>query len=284
MIELVKNIKKITGNTPLVKISDRLYGKLETYNPSGSVKDRFVVYAVESAIGSNDINKDTTLIEATSGNTGISLSMVGAALGLPVKIIMPSNMSEERKQMMKRFGAEIIECDASDFNQAIDIRNNMLNSSEDFWSPMQFSNLENIRCHFLTTAHEIHQQIGPSWECFIHGAGTGGTIMGVSRYVESLGLDVSIGLVLPAEDDHGIQGIGDGEDFLVNRKCIDFTESVQTDHAIKRSKQLASDTGLMVGISSGANIIASEAWLCQNPNGGDVVTILCDRGERYLSI
>tara|TARA_B100000214_G_scaffold374375_1_gene356925 strand:+ start:730 stop:1584 length:855 start_codon:yes stop_codon:yes gene_type:complete len=280
----IKRLKEITGNTPLIKISDRLYGKLETYNPSGSVKDRFVVYAVESAITSGKIEKNTTLIEATSGNTGISLSMVGAAMGLPVKIIMPSNMSEERKQMMKAFGAEIIECEPSNFEQAIEIRDEMIRNNKDIWSPMQFSNTDNIRCHFLTTAHEIHTQIGRNWECFIHGAGTGGTIMGVSRYVEKMSLGVSVGLVLPAEDPHGIQGIGDGEDFLVNRKCIDFTEVIQTQDAIGRSKKLAKDTGIMVGISSGANIIASERWINKNPSGGNVVTILCDRGERYLSI
>ena len=186
--------------------------------------------------------------------------------------------------MMKRFGADIIECEESNFEQAIKIRDDMLRTSGNFWSPLQFSNMKNIECHFLTTAHEIHKQIGAKWDCFIHGAGTGGTIMGVSKYVETMSLPVSIGLVLPKEEKHGIQGIGDGEDFLVSRSCIDFTETIETQAAIERSKSLARDLGLMVGISSGANVIAAERWIDKNPNLGNVVTILCDRGERYLSI
>jgi cysteine synthase A len=277
-------LARAVGNTPLIKITEKLYGKLETANPSGSVKDRLVVYIVESALRNNELSSRTKLIEATSGNTGISLCMVGADLGLPVTIIMPSDMSEERRQMMNVFGANIIDSPPGDFEAAINLKKKMMSEDSDYWSPNQFSNLNNIECHFLTTAHEIHKQAGPNWSAFIHGAGTGGTIMGVQKYIETFGLNVKTCLVIPAEDKHGIQGIGDGQDFLVNRSCLDDVYMISTNDAVKRTKKLAKETGLLVGISSGANVLASERWIKQNDPAGVVITMLCDRGERYMSI
>ncbi len=277
-------LTRVVGNTPLVKISEKLYGKLETTNPSGSVKDRLVAYIVEDALRNNEINSQTKLVEATSGNTGISLSMIGAALSLPVTIIMPSNMSEERRQMMRSYGARIVDVGPGDFDAAIALKKKMLEEDSSYWSPNQFSNPTNIECHFLTTAHEIHKQAGPSWSAFVHGAGTGGTIMGVKKYVDSFGLDVKTCLVVPAEEEHGIQGIGDGQDFLVDRAKMDDVYVISTDDAIDRAKRIARETGLLVGISSGANVLAAEKWIEDNDPEGVVITMLCDRGERYMSV
>lgn len=277
-------LTRVVGNTPLIKISEKLYGKLETTNPSGSVKDRLVAYIVEDALRNNVITDDTKLIEATSGNTGISLAMIGADLGLPVTIIMPSNMSEERRQMMRAYGASIIDVGPGDFDAAISLKKTMMNQDDSYWSPNQFSNPINIECHFLTTAHEIHKQAGPSWAAFVHGAGTGGTIMGLKKYIDSFSLNVKTCLVVPAEEAHGIQGIGDGQDFLVDRDVLDDVYKIATVDAINRAKRIAKETGLLVGISSGANVLAAERWISENDPEGVVITMLCDRGERYMSV
>jgi len=278
------SLARLVGNTPLIKITDKIYAKFEVTNPSGSVKDRLVVYLVEEAIRCALLNENSKLIEATSGNTGISLSMVGANLGLPVTIIMPSDMSEERRQMMRSFGANIIDVAPGDFDAAIELKKEMMEADESYWSPNQFSNLANIECHFLTTAHEIHKQAGPSWSAFVHGAGTGGTMMGVKKYIDSFELSVKTCLVVPAEDAHGIQGIGDGRDFLVKRHLLDDVYEIATEDAVERAKRFALESGCLVGISSGANILAAERWVEENDPEGIVITMLCDRGERYMSL
>ena len=183
-------LENICGGTPLIKVSDRVYGKLETYSPTGSVKDRMITYVVRKAIASGQITKQTILCEATSGNTGIALSAVAASLGLRCVIFMPENMSIERKQMMSIYGSEIIEAPASDFDAAIEMRNQFLKNTPSSWSPMQFSNRDNIECHMNETAPEILKQAGPGWVAFIHGSGTGGTIEGVRRFIKSENLFV----------------------------------------------------------------------------------------------
>tara|TARA_B100001123_G_scaffold451206_1_gene628462 strand:- start:3219 stop:4088 length:870 start_codon:yes stop_codon:yes gene_type:complete len=277
------------GNTPLMRLGENLWAKLETFSLTGSVKDRLISFILARAISRGDIDENSVLVEATSGNTGISLAAHGAKLGLKVKIIMPKNMSAERKQMMSIYGAEIIEVGDSDFEGAIVARNNLVASNTRYWSPNQFENLDNILCHRLTTAPEISSQLPPGvkWEAFVSGAGTGGTIMGVQQYVNAVGsLDTKVIMVMPAEDSkkHGIQGINDGADFLVDHTCIDESISIKTTDAKNRARRLASENGLLVGISAGANVLAAEMWIRKNKPKGAVVTILCDRGERYLSI
>lgn len=290
---LKHEFEKLCGSTPLIKISDKLYAKLETFNPTGSIKDRMVSYITFDAIRNGELSEKSILCEATSGNSGISLSAVAASLGLRCIIFMPSNMSEERKQMMRAFGAEIIEASPNDFEAAIKMRDQFLMTQQTAWSPMQFSNLKNVECHRIITAPEISMKtwlMGVKWSAFIHGAGTGGTIEGIRQYTrgESGFLKdngpVKICMVIPAESPHGIQGIGDGKEFLAKQADMDETITVKTEDAIGRAKRFAKDTGIFVGISSGANIVASERWIELNKPDGIVVTMLCDRGERYMSL
>jgi len=277
----------LCGSTPLIKITDKIYGKLETYNPTGSVKDRMVNYVVSHAIESGEICENTVLCEATSGNTGIALAATAAALDLECHIFMPSNMSEERKQMMSVYGAKLIDVPPNDFEKAIEMRDAFLASCPDAWSPNQFANERNIECHKEQTAEEIKNQVvelGEVWGAFVHGSGTGGTIEGVRQYCFENLPDTKIVMVIPAEDPHGIQGIGDGKDFLADPNNMDSTVIVKTEDSIARAKKFAQSTGLLVGISSGANILAAEEYLCKNTVEGIIVTMLCDRGERYMSI
>ena len=277
---------ELCGNTPLIKISDQIYGKLETYNPTGSVKDRMISYVVRKALQDGLIDEETILCEATSGNTGIALSSVAAALGLKCYIFMPCNMSVERKQMMASYGATFIDAPADDFERAIEMRNEFIESNPHAWSPMQFSNPVNIECHRVVTAPEIQRQVyrmGETWGAFIHGSGTGGTIEGVRQYTDNS--DTKVVMVVPEESPHGIQGIGDGRDFLAHPDDMDGVVVIKTQEAIDRSKRFAKETGLLVGISSGANILAAERYVAANKDlQGIVITMVCDRGERYLSV
>ena len=281
---LQTRFENICGATPLIKVSDRVYGKLETYSPTGSVKDRFITYADRRALLRGDINESTILCEATSGNTGIALSAAAASLGLKCVIFMPENMSEERRSMMRVYGAEIVSTPPSDFEYAIAMRNKFVEEHDNVWSPNQFENEENIQCHMNETAPEIAKQAGPAWAAFIHGSGTGGTIEGVRRFVTSERLPVEVHMVVPAEEKHGIQGIGDGRDFLADPEKMDGQIVISTQDAINRAKSFAKNTGILVGISAGANILASERWVQKNDPLGIVITMLCDRGERYMSI
>jgi len=283
------SVENTIGNTPLIRLGEKLYAKLETFNPTGSIKDRLALYTLKRAEEEGKIKSGYTIIEATSGNTGIAFAMLGSVRGYKVKIIMPCNMSPERKQMMELFGAEIIEVGCSAFQEAIQLRDKMLAENTNFWSPNQFGNLHNIECHEMTTAKEIIRQLfvkeKKNISALICGSGTGGTIMGVRRALIKLDKGMSTILVAPAEDakTHGIQGINDGADFLVDRNLIDEEIKVSTQDAIERAKRLAREDGLFVGISSGANVLGAERWLEENNINGAAVTFLCDRGERYMS-
>jgi cysteine synthase len=278
----------LTGNTPLIPLKDfRIWAKVETHNRTGSIKDRMINYIMNVAISYKQIVPGKTiLVEATSGNTGISLASYAASLGCECKIVMPYNMSQQRKDMMRAYGAEIIETGYNDFLGAIDIRDSML-KDEKYFSPNQFENQLNVDCHYNTTAPEIYEQcldLELDWQTFVHGSGTGGTMMGIKKYIDDNSLDIKCVLTQPAEpnDKHGIQGINDGADFLLNRDLMDNIVEVSTDAAIRRMKQFWKETGILVGISSGANILASEIYLEKHNPHGIIITILCDRGERYL--
>lgn len=280
------------GNTPLIKISDKIWAKFEGSNPSGSIKDRMATYIINKAEENGLIKKGDTIIEATSGNSGISFAFLGAERGYNVKIIMPSNMSEERKQMLRLYGSELIEVEDGRFDEAISLRDKMA-LEMGYFNPNQFHNELNIEAHFKITADEIYNQHVGEISAFIDGTGTGGTIMGITRKLKEYNKDLKVIAVEPAESPvmsggepglHGIQGIGDGSKFLVDLKEVDEIIVISTQDAKDRAKRLAKENGLLVGISSGANILAAEIFLERNPNlKGDIITILCDRGERYIS-
>lgn len=279
----------ITGNTPLIAIDsdERIWAKLETHNRTGSVKDRMIEYICDKAMAEDKIIPGvTTLVEATSGNTGIALASYAASINCKCVIIMPCNMSEQRKDMMRSFGATIVQVDPNNFQGAIGLRNEMIKSG--YFSPMQFSNPLNVECHYSITAPEILANINDNhigkWEAFIHGAGTGGTMMGIKQFIDDNSLNVKCVLTQPEEDNatHGIQGINDGADFLLDRSLMDETISIKTQDAIDRMKRFWKENGILIGISSGANILAAERYIEKHDPEGVVITILCDRGERYL--
>ena len=281
------------GNTPLIKLSDKLYGKLESVNPGGSIKDRPVKYILDAYEEEGLLTKGDTIIEATSGNTGISLAMMCAERGYKCIIVMPSDMSEERKKMLKFFGADLEEVDAGDFDEAIRYKEELA-QWYGYVELNQFNNPLNIECHLNTTFMEIiNNNYFEDISAFVAGTGTGGTLMGVQQGFEKLGTDTKIVAVEPTESPvmsggekglHGIQGIGDGSKFLVDMDKVDEVITISTEEAKDRSLRLARENGLFVGISAGANVLASERWVEENNPTGNVYTILCDRGERYFSL
>ena len=187
--------------------------------------------------------------------------------------------------MLESFGAKVIFVPPGDFKGAIDMRNALVQSA-DHWSPMQFENEENIDCHCYTTAEEISKFMWlekKTWSAFVSGAGTGGTIMGIKKYIENNAADVCVNLVVPAEKNHDIQGIGDGADYLVDRSKIDIVTVVSTEEAKLRARQFSKKYGILIGTSAAANIVAAERLEKSGNILGNIVTIICDRGERYLS-
>ena len=283
------------GNTPMIKLSDKLYAKLESVNPGGSIKDRPVKYILDAYEDEGLLKKGDTIIEATSGNTGISLAMMCAERGYKCVIVMPCDMSEERKTLLRMYGAELVEVGEGDFDGAIETKE-MIAEEQGYFELNQFTSPLNIECHYKTTFKELvsHSlKIGKSISSFIAGTGTGGTLMGVQKGFEEYDTRVKIIAVEPLESPvmsggekglHGIQGIGDGSKFLVDLDKVDEVIVVSTEDAKERSRKLCKEMGLFVGISAGANVLAAERWIEQNNPEGIVFTSLCDRGERYCSI
>jgi len=283
------------GNTPLIPITLgnlTVWGKAEFMNPGGSVKDRMATHILNNAEKNKLIKKGDTLCEATSGNTGIAFAMLAAERGYNIKIIMPSNMSEERKSMMKFYGAELIQVEEGDFDGAIEMRNDLC-EAKGWFNCNQFHNQLNIEAHYNNTGPEIIKQWKNTThpDAFILGTGTGGTLMGCGTRLKEHWNGMKIIAVEPEEsavmsgnqpDLHGIQGIGDGSKFLVDLNFVDGIKTVHTNCAKKIVKYLALKYGLFVGISAGANVKAAFEWLRDNDKT-NAITILCDRGERYFS-
>jgi cysteine synthase A len=286
-------LSNYVGNTPLIPLTIGKYTvwcKCEFMNPGGSVKDRMATYILNDAEKNKKIKPGDILCEATSGNTGISFAMLAAERGYKIKIIMPSNMSIERKQIFKFYGAELIEVEDGDFDGAIEMRD-QLSIYNGWFNCNQFHNPLNIEAHYKTTGPEIWKQMPVTPDVLICGTGTGGTIMGTSKYLKEHVPNLKVVAIEPEESAvmsggepglHGIQGIGDGSKFLVNLSKIDDVVTVATKCAKNTARHLARKYGYFVGISAGANINAAFKWLRSN-NKHNAVTFLCDRGERYFS-
>lgn len=291
------------GHTPLVKInrmlpagiSTTVLAKMEFMNPGGSVKDRPGLAIIRAAEASGALQPGGTIVEATSGNTGVALCMVGAALGYRVVISMPSSMSVERRQLMKAYGAELLLTDpAGGMAAAVAAAEDYLANHPEAVFAGQFDNPANPEIHYLTTGPEIWEQTEGHVDAFVAGVGSGGTVSGVGKFLKEQNPNVRVVAVEPAESAllstsqagaHKIQGIG--ANFVpdnYDRATVDEVMTVNSDDAIETARKAATQEGLLVGISSGANLAAAAA-LAARPEfaGKTVVTLLPDTGERYLS-
>jgi cysteine synthase A len=290
------------GNTPLIRlrtISDEtgceIYAKAEFLNPGGSIKDRIARHIVREAEKRGELKPGSVIMEVTSGNTGIALSMVGAMRGYKVVIILPKTVSTERRQMIESFGAELQLLDEiNDIQGAIaDLEKFAVDRAEIFL-PRQFANPDNIEAHRTTTGVEILRQVREPIDAFVMGVGTGGTVMGVGRALREHGSKARIVAVEPDESAvmsgdergrHGIQGLADGFiPHIMQLGEIDQVIRIKTPDAIERALKMGREEGLLVGISSGANVIAATQLAKEMGPGNTIVTVLPDRGERYLSM
>lgn len=296
-----QNILKTIGNTPLMEINNiepgnraEIYAKIETFNPSGSIKDRMALFMIQQAEKRGILKPGATIIEATTGNTGISFSMIAAVKGYKMIAVMPENMSLERKLMMRAYGAEIVLTPAKLGPRAAIIkRNELARRIKNSWVPGQFENVDNIKAHEVSTAKEILMDTKGNIDAFVAGVGTGGTLIGISNVLKKVNPKVLIIAIEPSESAvlsgekegcHNIQGIGEGfVPELVNMKVIDSIEKVSTKEAVNMTGRIVREEGILAGISSGANMVAALRTAKILGKGKVVVTIFPDRGERYLS-
>jgi cysteine synthase A len=301
-----RHLWNLIGDTPMLKIDYRyrgreraVYVKCEHYNLTGSIKDRMALYILQQAYRTGQINKEDTIVEATSGNTGISFSAIGRALGHPVKIIMPNWLSRERVDIISSLGADVILLSKEEggFMGSIALSEKMAQEDPEIFLPRQFENVYNAEAHEKTTAKEIWlqlQAIDITPEAFIAGVGTGGTIMGTGRYLKARNPAIKVHPLEPAESptlstghkvgSHRIQGISD--EFipaLVHLDELDEIIRVSDGDSILMAQKLARQLGLAVGISSGANFIGAVLLQERNPEIRHVVTIFCDSNKKYLS-
>ncbi len=285
------HVLRAIGNTPVVHI-DNVFAKLELMNPSGSIKDRVALEMIEAAERDGIISPGDTIVEPSSGNTGISLAMVSAAKGYNTIIVMPENMSEERKTLMHAFGAEIILTSKSgSLTEAIE-RAEEIAVRPGHFMPHQFSNPNNVEAQ-KKTGEELLKQVGPV-DAVVAGVGTGGTLMGISSVIKRENPEVKTVAVEPEEaavmfggsetkiGDHKIQGIGDGFiPKIVDMDRVDEVVTVGSEEAVDMARKLSRDYGLLVGISAGANMLVA---LKIAEKYGRTATVLPDRGDRYLSM
>ncbi len=282
------------GNTPLVELTRinpnprvRLLAKLEGNNPGGSVKDRIALAMIRDAIDSGVLGADKVILEATSGNTGIGLAMVGTALGLRVKLTMPACVSLERRRTLEAFGAELVlteGCEGTD--GAIREAHRILEADpEAYFMPNQFQNPANVQAHYEGTGREIWEQTHGEVDVFVAGLGTTGTVMGVGRRLREHKPGVRIVAVEPRLG-HKIQGLKNMQESIVptifDRAKVDRTIVVQDEDAFETTRRAALEEGLFAGMSSGANLFGAMQ-VARELQSGTVVVVVCDRGDRYLS-
>ena len=297
------DLLQLVGDTPLVRLyrvapanGSQLYGKLEARNPTGSVKDRIGVSMIRAAEAAGQLKKGMTIVEPTSGNTGIALALAAAVLGYRLVLTMPESMSLERRQVMASYGAEIVLTPAAeDMSGAIGKAEELKAADpEGVFIPQQFSNSANPEAHRRTTAEEILAATGGELDAFVAGVGTGGTITGVGEVLKQAVPDVRIVAVEPKRspvlsggtaDLHGIQGIGAGfVPEVLDRALIDQIVQIDDDEAFHYTRRLAREEGLLLGPSSGANVAASLQVASTLDSTARLVTMLCDTGFRYFSV
>ncbi len=294
----VTSVLDMIGNTPLISLEQttglQIYAKAEFLNPGGSIKDRIALGMIEAAEKDGRLRPGMTIIEPTSGNTGIGLALCGVRKGYRVIIVMPENMSEERKKIIRALGAELVLTEPEkSIAGAVEKAEEIARSSPDYFVPQQFQNPANPRMHYRTTAVELVRQLGKRIDIYVSGIGSGGTLQGVAQYLLEQNPDCRIVAAEPKHASallgdepglHQIQGIGDGfiPDILDTSIITDIVE-VSDEDAIHTARELARVQGLLVGTSAGANVWAAKQMAAKYGKDKVVATVLPDRAERYFS-
>ena len=302
---VAKSVLDFVGNTPLIQLNSpkgvfstfksSLFAKVEYVNPSGSIKDRIAKYMIEQAEKRGELKPGYTIVEATSGNTGIAFSMAGAAKGYKVVIVMCESMTQERHQFMRAYGAEVVSTPADQGLNGCVSKAKEIAKQPDWWMPAQFDNYDNVEAHRLIMGKEILEQVPGGWvDAFVAGVGTGGTLMGVGKALKKVNPDVRIIAAQPAGSqeltggkagEHKIDGIGDGFiPSIVDKSLIDEVVNVEDEEAVNWSRMLAREKGLFAGISSGANVYAAVQIAKRMKKGQNIVTVLPDSADRYASL
>lgn len=288
------NILETIGNTPMVRInklcpnpSVNIFAKLEGFNPTGSIKDRIALRMVESAERKGQLRKGHTIIEPTSGNTGIGLAIVGVVKGYPVEIVMSSAVSVERRKILRSYGAKVILTPAEEGTDgAIRLARKMVEESPDkYFMPDQFANAANYQAHYEKTAIEIWQQTDGQIDYFVSAVGTSGTLMGVSRFLRAMKPDIKVVCAHPIKE-HYIQGLKNMGEAIVpqiyNPALIDTQEMIESEEAIEMARQIIVQEGIFAGMSSGAAMLAALRT-SERIERGNIVVVFPDRAEKYLS-
>lgn len=305
MPKVVASVLELVGDTPLVRLNRvvpagvaTVYGKLESLNPAGSVKDRIALSMIEAAEREGRLKPGATIVEPTSGNTGIGLAMVAAVKGYRLIVTMPEDYSIERRKLLARYGAQVVLTPAIEgMTGAVYAARELVEKNPDYFMPQQFENPANPEIHRQTTAREILEATGGEVDAFVAGVGTGGTITGVGevlkRELGARGRQVLIVAVQPARSPvltggrpglHRIEGIGASfVPGVLNLEVLDEIIDVRDEDAYAMTARLTREEGLLVGVSSGANVFAAVQVACRLGRGKTVVTVLPDTGERYLS-
>lgn len=303
-MNIYENITKLIGKTPLVYLNSikekyqlqaNLIAKLESLNPGGSLKDRVALRILKSALEHKLINQNSTIIEPTSGNTGIALALVCASLGLKLVIVMPDSMSLERRSLLKAYGAKLVLTQgALGMVGAIDKAKELLANTENAFMPSQFDNLQNVNSHYLTTAKELYQDTDGKIDVFLAGVGTGGTISGVGKFLKERNQNIEVIAIEPTgapiltcglTGPHKIQGIGAGFiPKILNQESFDRVIDVTDADAIEATQKLALYEGILAGIATGAVLHVAMKLASKKEYAGKNITFLVsDTGERYLS-
>ena len=292
------NVLDLIGNTSMINLYKMtglsIFAKMEYLNPGGSIKDRIAKYMIEEAEKRGELKPGATIMEPTSGNTGIGLALVGVQKGYRVIIVMPENMSEERKKIILAFGAELILTPAEkSIGGAVEEVERQKKKNPDIFVPQQFKNEDNPKIHYLTTAKEIWSQMDENIDIFVSGLGSGGTLCGIGRLLKEKNPELIVVAVEPKNVSallghepgfHKIQGIGDG--FIpevLDTTIIDEVVEVTDEDAIDTARKLARKQGALVGTSSGANVWAAIEMAKKYGKETRIVTLLPDRAERYFS-
>lgn len=290
---LTDNILNLIGNTPLIRLKEEpIFAKAEFFNPGGSIKDRVALSMIEGAEAKGLLKPGMLIVEPTSGNTGIGIALVGRMKGYDVHIVMPENMSEERKRLIRALGAQLTLTPAEkSIGGSVDKVKEIQTADPHVFVPQQFENPDNPRVHYEETARELWRQMNGDIACFVAGVGSGGTLQGVGKFLKEHKPDVKLVAVEPKNVSallghepglHQIQGIGDGFiPAVLDVSMIDDVLEVTDEDAIITTRQLGADHGLLVGISSGANVWAARQLT--TTISGNIATILPDRAERYFS-